>query len=192
MWFEAILLGLIIGVIRGGRLSNLENSHVKGAMLIVLGLLLQLIPFFLHAVEFVATNAKYFTIAGLAMAIIALLLNLKKRGIWLVGLGAILQVVVLILNDMLMPIRLAGATSAKLVQMRLAIESGEIANYVLFNQSTHWSKFLGKTILMPDVYPFTVAIGIPDLIIAIGMILFIQNELQIVRTYRTYTGKRRY
>jgi hypothetical protein len=192
MWVEAILIGLLIGLLRGGRLSNLENSHVKGVMLIILGLLLQLVPFFLHAIDFVSVNAKMFSFIGLAVAMLALLLNIKKSGLWLVTLGALLQGLVLILNDFRMPIRLASATSAKLVQMRLAIESGEIANYILFADATHWSKFLGKLMITPDYYPLTKLIGLPDILIGLGMVWFIQSELQLIRTYKSYSGKRRY
>ena len=101
---------------------------------------------------------------------------------------------VIVMNDFRMPIRLMNESAARLVQLRLAIESGEIANYVLFTDATHWSKWLGKLVVMPSAYPFTTAFGLPDILIALGVIWFIQSELVGYRMYSRSRklGKRRY
>lgn len=194
MWFEAVTIGIVIGLFRGGRLRNFENVHFKGMLLILLGLLIQMVPFFLHVIPWILTNAVYFSAAGLVLALFALLMNLKKKGLILVVLGTVMQLFVLVMNDFRMPIRLIDQSAARLVQLRLAIESGEISNYILFSDASHWSKWLGKLVIMPSAYPFTTAFGLPDILIAIGIIWFIQSELVGYRMYgrSRKLGKRHY
>jgi hypothetical protein len=177
MWFEAVLIGICIGLIRGGRLNQLDNLNFKGSLFIVLGLLIQLVPFFLHPISFIKDNAMYFTFSGLLLALLVLILNIKRAGIIFVILGSALQVFVLLMHDLKMPIRLMQESSVKFVQMRLSIEAGEIANYILFSQSDHWSRYFGKLVVLPSYYPFSQAIGLGDVLIALGIIWFIQSEM---------------
>lgn len=194
MWFEAVSIGILVGLFRGGRLRNFENMHLKGTLLILLGMLIQMVPFFLHVIPWVLNNAVYFSAAGLVLALVALLMNLKKKGLVLVVVGTVSQLFVIVMNDFRMPIRLMNESAARLVQLRLAIESGEITNYVLFTDASHWSKWLGKLVIMPSAYPFTTAFGLPDVLIALGVIWFIQSELVGYRMYgrSRKLGKRRY
>lgn len=182
MWLEAVLVGLLIGIFRGGRLNQLEHLHLRGALFLVVGLLIQMVPFFLHF-KWISNHAVYFTAAGLVIALGVILFNVKAKGIPFVALGTGLQLMVLAFNSGKMPIRLLEETSARLVQLRLAIEAGEIANYTLFSASAHWTRFLGKIIVMPNYYPFSVAIGIPDILIGIGVAWFIQDCMMAYRPY---------
>lgn len=193
MWIEVILIGIIIGLIRGGRLSNIGQVPTKGIILVAIGLLVQLIPFFLHRFDWVAKNATLFTIAGLLIALVAIALNLSQKGMWLILFGGFLQTLVLYFHKFKMPIRLDQITSAQFAQMKLGILSEQIKNYTLFSDSSHWSRYLGKLFIMPDFYPFTKYFGIPDILIAIGVIFIIQSEMQIITSYgrRRYYGKYR-
>ncbi len=182
MWLEAVLFGILIGLLRGGRLSQLEHLHLRGISFILLGLLIQMIPFFLHF-QWISDYAVYFTLAGVVIAFIVVVVNFKEQGIPLVIVGTGLQLVVLFFNQWRMPIRLLEVTSARLVQMRLAIEAGEISNYALFADSTHWTRFLGKVFIMPSYYPFSIAVGVPDLLIGIGVAWYIQYTMVAYRSY---------
>lgn len=188
MWLEAVLIGLLIGIFRGGRLNQLDHLHLRGALFLVAGLLIQMVPFFLHF-KWISDHAVYFTGAGIVIALGVILFNVRSQGIPFVALGTALQLVVLIFHQGRMPIRLMEETSARLVQLRLAIEAGEIANYAIFSASDHWSRFLGKVLIMPSYYPFSVAIGIPDILIGIGVAWYIQS---VMMDYRPYGHFRRY
>ena len=194
MWLEAVLVGILIGLLRGGRLNQLDHLYLKGFLWILLGLILQMIPFFLHF-QWITEHAVYFTAGGLGVAIVVILFNFKRPGMPLVALGAGLQFLVLGFNQWRMPIRLMSETSARFVQMSLAIESGEIANYILFSDVSHWSKYLGKIFILPDFYPVTMALGIPDILIGVGVAWFIQELMVSYKSYgrsRYYSRKKRY
>ena len=188
MWLEAVLIGILIGIFRGGRLNQLEDLHLNGAIFILLGLLIQMVPFFLHF-QWISDNAVYFTLAGLLLAFLVVVVNIRQQGMPIVALGTMLQIIVLAFNDWRMPIRLLEATSARLVQMRLAIEAGEIANDALFADATHWTRYLGKIIVLPSYYPFSIAVGVPDILIGIGVAWFVQDAMLV---YRSYGRSRKY
>lgn len=183
MWIEAIVIGVIVGLIRGGRMNQLEVMHVNGLFLIIIGLLLQLIPFFLHKIVWISEYSLMFILAGVGLALVAVVLNIRKKGMWLVFLGAVVNTAVIWFNDLKMPVRLAQATGAKYIQMKLAIQSGEIVNYVLLEEASHWTKYLGKVLPFPSFYPLTQIIGLGDVLIAVGIVWFIQSEMNNNRMF---------
>ncbi len=178
MWIEAIALGLLIGLLRGGRFSNLADFTLRGLLVLVVAVIVQLVPFFLHAIPFVKDNAALFSFLGLLLALAFALLNIKLRGMALVTVGTALNAIVLSFHNFKMPIRLADATSAGFAQMKLGISSGAISNYMLMADSTHIVKYLGKLWLLPQYYPFSKFFGIPDIIIAMGIIWLLQTALE--------------
>ncbi len=190
MWLEAIILGLLIGWLRGGRLANLEKLKIKGGFLIALALIFQLLPFFLSKLPFIEKNAALFGFAGALLTSLVLLFNIKIKGMPLVILGSWLNVIVLFFNEYKMPIDLTTQTnSARMAELKLNITNGNIANYTLFANTEHWSKYFGKIFILPPYYPFTSFVGLPDLIIAIGLIYLIQSEMQNNTTsYHGFNG----
>ncbi len=189
MWIEAIAIGIIISLLRGGRFTNLSKSEMRGVLILVIGLILQLLPFFLHAVPFIKQNAAIFSFAGLLFALVFVLFNIKIRGMLLVLIGTLLNAVVLLFHNFKMPIQLNNATSAGFAQMKLNITTGAISNYMLMSDSTHITRYLGKLWTMPEYYPFSKFFGVPDILIAIGIIWLLQSALETkVANYgrRTY------
>ncbi len=189
MWIEAIAIGLIVSILRGGRFTNLSKSEMRGVLVLVVGLILQLVPFFLHGISIVKQNAAIFSFAGVLFALGFVFLNIKIRGMILVLIGALLNGIVLIFHNFKMPIQLNNATSAGFAQMKLNITTGAISNYMLMSDSNHITRYLGKLWTMPEYYPFSKFFGIPDIIIAIGIIWLFQSALENkVASY----GKRTY
>ncbi len=189
MWLEAIVIGTIIGLLRGGRFANLSKSEMRAVPVLIIGLILQLVPFFLYGMPFVKQNAATFSLVGLLFAIGFVLLNIKIRGMILVLIGALLNGVVLVFHNFKMPIHLNNATSAGFAQMKLNITTGAISNYVLMSSSTHITRYLGKLWLMPEYYPFSKFFGAPDVIVAIGIVWLLQAALQ---NKVAHYGKRTY
>ncbi len=177
MWIEAIVIGLLLSVFRGGRFSNLERSSLRGIIVLVLGLVLQLIPFFLHGIAFFKQNAAVFSFLGICFAALFIALNIKLPGMKLIMGGTALNAIVLLFHNFKMPINLTDTTLVELAQMKLNITTGAIANYMNMAQSTSITRFLGKLWTMPAFYPFTRFFGIPDILIAIGVIWLLQYEL---------------
>ncbi len=173
MWIEGILIGIIIGLMRGGRLNYLSNLELKHGYIFILGVLIQISPFFLGKFAFFATKANIISFVGYALIFIFLLLNISQKGVKIICLGSLMNLLVLALNKFKMPIK-ADGTNAGIVKLRLAIEAGEIKNYFLFSTYDNYSFYLGKIIQMPDFYIGVPVISISDILIGIGMIILVQ------------------
>lgn len=182
MWIESIILGLVIGLIRGGRISKLKEFRMGYANLFLFGLILQIAPFFLSRIDFIKNNAALISFVGYILIFIFLALNYRKKGLPLIMLGSFMNIVVLLLNSLKMPIYIASS-SPNAINLKLNIMSGNVVNYFMIDKLEGFSAYLGKFISMPDFYPGIPVIGIADIIIALGVIHLIQNELSYKRGF---------
>ena len=64
MFIEAIILGMIIGLITKRRISNLYSIEIKGWHFIILAVLIQYLPIVLKSFDFIKFDYNYFTLAG--------------------------------------------------------------------------------------------------------------------------------
>lgn len=182
MWIEAIVLGLIIGLLRGGRLSNLRDFKPVFVNLFLAGLLFQFLPFFLGKIEFVRAYAAMISFFGNLLVFVFLILNYRKKGMPLIIAGSAMNMLVMLINSLKMPIYF-GAASSGAINLKLSIMSGSVVNYFIVDKLEGFSAYLGKFIAMPDFYPGIPVIGIADILIGIGVILLIQNEISYKRGF---------
>ncbi len=173
MWIEGILIGLLIGIIRGGRASYLSNLDFKFAYVFILGVAIQILPFFLGRFAFFANNANLIAFIGYLLVFVFLILNIKEKGLKMMALGSFLNLLALALNKFKMPLKISQ-TSTRMVKLQLAIEAGEIKNYLPFKEFDSFSYYLGKFIHIPDWYVGVPAISIADILVAIGMVILVQ------------------
>lgn len=195
MWIEAILLGIVISFFKNGRLTNFSKLEFRFVYLLLIGLGLQLLPFFMNKNEFVLKNSKEIIFFGSVLIFAFYVLNLAKRGFIVIAIGSMMNLLALLTNSMRMPL-LVGQNSIKyLLELKEGILSGDIVNYILFENANFITKFLGKTISMPSFYPFTKVFGIGDFVIAIGVVIFIVRQLTIHHRHsfrNNYTRRTRF
>lgn len=177
MWIESIVLGILVGFFRGGRLFNFEVLKLKLQNFFIVGLLIQVLPFFLGRIQIFKEYSKYISFTGLLLVFIALLLNIKIKGFIYLVSATFVNLCVLLINDFRMPIYLANS-SAKFMQTKLAVTTGQISNYVAFSNVDNYSKYLGKIIQMPEWYPLAPSLSIVDIVLGLGIIVFIQAEMR--------------
>lgn len=182
MWIEAIVLGLVIGLIRGGRISKLKEFRMGYVNLFLVGLVLQIAPFFLAKVDFIKAHAALISFVGYILVFFFLVLNYKKKGLPLMMLGTFMNIAVMLLNSLKMPIFISS-TSANAINLKLSILSGNVVNYFMIDRVEGLNGYLSKFIAMPDFYPGMPVIGLADIIIALGVIHLIQNEISYKRGF---------
>lgn len=182
MWIEAIVLGLIIGLIRGGRISKLKEFRLSYVNLFLFGFMLQIVPFFLAKIEFIRLNAALISFVGYLLVFLFLVLNHKKKGLPLMILGSFMNIFIMLLNSLKMPIFI-GSASGQAIHLKLNILSGNVVNYFMIDKVEGLNGFLGKFIALPSFYPGFPIIGIADIIIALGVIHLIQNEISYKRGF---------
>ncbi len=177
MIIEAILIGLIIGVMRNGRWYHLMEIEFKGWYLIFIGALLQIIPIVATRLTESISLLQWAPYAGMVCIFIAVLMNWRLKGFRILALGAFLNLLVMAVHGGKMPVNLDIANWAGLSAYAESVKAGTVINLVPFDQAAAVLKWLGKTIPIPEPYPLAKVISLGDLIITIAIIYFIQGEM---------------
>jgi hypothetical protein len=153
----AIALGIVFGLVIGGHIGNLARLRFRWPWLILVALgireALLLTP--LSRVD----GAQYLYVIALAGIVAWTVWHVGRiRGIWLVSIGAALNLVVVAANGARMPVAPESAGP-------LARHGGTIGEYTIMGAGTHLN-LLGDWIRL---YPFPQAYSPGDVVIAIGL-----------------------
>lgn len=173
-----ILISILIGYAMGGRLANIENVRLKWTGLIVLAIVIQIIiflPFFDDETKLkpVQTFLHFFSYVLLLVSIIA---NRHLKGMYLIGLGMLLNCAVIFLNGGYMPVPLEHWKTAGFGDVELFSSGIPIGNAILMTDETRlW--FLGDILCIP-MYPAPRLLSIGDVVLGIGAILLITQMMK--------------
>lgn len=173
MFIEALFVGLIVAYFRGGRLDNFNYLEIKGWYLIILGLMLQLTPIFISGYTFL----NYLQMIGIILILLAVLINIKLKGFWLILLGGILNFLAVLIHDFKMPVNLIFQSGIRFNGFIDTILEGDVINYMV-SESIGWTGLLGKIIATPSWYPFPKLLSAGDIFITIGLFAFMYGELR--------------
>ncbi len=106
MFIEAAVIGLVVGYIRGGRLSNLKNLSIKRGWAVLIAFLLQFglgrLPLGVGSLHYAVHMLSYLLLFYFVWV------NFQPWGIRLIGLGIMLNFVVIAANNGIMPVGTAG------------------------------------------------------------------------------------
>lgn len=177
MYLEAVILGLIIGVARNGRLANLFDVRFKGWILSILAFILFLLPYLLLALDIGVERMQIFPYAAMVLIAIISLLNFEKMGMKIFMVGLLLNLIVMGLSDFKMPIDAAKMSALGFTSFIESMSSGDVVNYVALEDAHGLGAFLGKIIALPKVYPLARVISVGDIIVSIGIAYIIQYEM---------------
>jgi Family of unknown function (DUF5317) len=162
-WILLVLaLSVIVGLMRGGKLRNLTEIRVNSWWLLPLGFLI------LAGSNFVPNEYDTLAVTLVLVSYLPLLLfvwlNRDLTGIWIAGLGILMNFTVIILNGG-MPVLAEAA--------RLAGESGDLvldAKHVLLTDST-------RVPFLADIIPLPRAVlSLGDVFLAIGVGVFLEDQ----------------
>jgi hypothetical protein len=169
----AVLIGLLAGVLRAKiRGQGYQPPEIDKVWLVVIAFIPQILAFQMSGTSALIPND---LAAGILVVSQALLLafawaNRHQPGFWALGLGLVLNFLVISLNGGWMPIspdtvsRLTN-TSPELWQIGQRLGTGK--DIILSIEETRlW--FLSDCLLLPSWFPYRVAFSIGDIIIAIG------------------------
>lgn len=168
--FIVIALSIIISLLRGGQLKKLKDIHFRMPYLAIISLFLDFWPYHLlntpHWMAFIIFIVKY----SLLFAFI--LINSSYKHLKTIGIGIALNFLVILLNGGAMPVSQHALQIPSLDKYVQMIQNGNLPSYTLMADKTHlW--FLADIIYLP--WPREQFISIGDIIIMIGIFLFIQN-----------------
>lgn len=180
MLFETLLLAIIIGYIRKGKLSNLEDLPLKGWPLIIAGISVYFfqilaLRFFNGDIAYlVFNNLKWFQAASSIAIIAGLLISSREPGYVLSSLGMLLNMIASFVNGGRMPVSPAALERLGLLEQLSVLQVGGTSVHQLMNETTSL-KLLCDVIPIPVITPKAASLG--DLILSIGIFLIIHKYM---------------
>lgn len=164
-WLLIVLVvSIVVGVFRGGKLSNLTELHAKGWWLLLVGFGMQI------AANYVPDSNPDLAVALVLFSYVPLLtvvwLNRNEAGMWIAGIGVLMNFTVIALNQGMPVLPEAAELSGNTGELVLG------AKHVVLDTTTRLP-FLADIIPLPGS-----VISLGDVFLAIGLGVFVEDQMQ--------------
>jgi hypothetical protein len=183
----AIVTGLIVGRLAGGRLRNLEHVHFAWWQLAVAGLAVQVVLFAPPVAERIGSEGPLVYVLSTLAVMAALLRNLSRPGLVIIAVGASLNLIAVLANGGAMP---SDPEAWRSLNGVAALPVAHFSNSVLMGPDT-LVPFLGDIFVWPRPLPLANVFSIGDAIIAVGAVLFLVEAMRAPGPGRTAAGLER-
>lgn len=180
LWLAIVLfLALAVAVLRGGRLVNLADIELRAWWLLFVALGLQAGTGFLPITSWSEPLGLAMVVTSFLLLMVLVLFNRSKPGIWLAGLGVLMNLVVIIANGG-MPVLAEAAAVASGFTVDTPDLTGSF-KHVLLDENSRLTFFA-------DVIPLRLVgigevISLGDIFLALGLGVFLEHELRRPRRY---------
>jgi hypothetical protein len=180
MFLEPAVLSIAMAKLRGGKLKNLGNVHIKGYWFFILAAILQAALSLVKLYDLPIGNLildkglVYIMLASYTVMLLTIIANWEKSYMKLFFIGLLLNMVVIIWNDGRMPVSLNGIDGIR--QESVLPERDTDIVHVAVNKDTKLV-WLSDIILIPEPYPLPKILSIGDIFILGGVFLFFQKEM---------------
>ncbi|NMB26525.1 MAG: DUF5317 domain-containing protein [Tissierellia bacterium] len=180
MFIEAILISIIIGLLRGGKLKRFKAINHKTMWILVFGMVIQYILVFLNRVEEIGSISKILLytkqaqIISYILILIGIVTNFRFKSLCIVLVGFLMNFFAIMTNGWRRPILLEGVKLTNSSGLYEMIEMGKVALYTPIVESTKYP-ILGDIIIFAEPYPISRIISLGDLIISFGIFALIQE-----------------
>jgi hypothetical protein len=153
----ALVLGLVAGLVTGGKVGNIANLSFRWPWFVIAALVVREATVYSPLARI--DGVQYLYAAALAMLVAWTVWHARQvRGVWIVAVGAALNLIVVIANGARMPV--APALAATLVQR------GHLGQYVLMGHNTNLN-WLADWIGVPGLLGGAYSPG--DMVVAVGI-----------------------
>lgn len=177
MLIESIVIGIAVGYFRRGKLSRLANLHLKAPYLLFLAVIIESIlnyslinhnDIILPGYSFLAIMIQYL------LVFVFICLNLDRPYIQLIGIGILLNFIVIAANYGSMPVSAQILDLASPTKKMGLLREGKFYSYKLIEPGVLlW--FLGDTIRIS--FPLRQFISLGDIILSAGVLMLIQQSM---------------
>ena len=178
LYVYIIIISIIIGLLRNGKLSSLSQISLKRIELIVLACLIQGGIIFLGSkeIKFVLDYSSYMIIFSYIVLLLAVWYNKKLKGIKIITLGIIFNFIVIVANGGHMPVLLNSLYKAGLNDFALVLKEGTYVTHTLITEKTLFG-FLADVIPLPPPFPDPSVVSVGDFFMFYGVFNLIQNAM---------------
>jgi len=178
LYVYIIIISIIIGLLRKGKLSSLSQISLKKIELIVLACFIQGGIIFLGSkkIKFVLDYSSYMIIFSYIVLLLAVWYNKNIKGIKIITLGIIFNFIVIVANGGHMPVLLSSLYKAGLNDFALVLKEGTYATHTLITEKTLF-RFLADVIPLPPPFPDPSVVSVGDFLMFYGVFSLIQNAM---------------
>lgn len=180
MFVVSIVIAIIIGYILKGKLRNISEFKYRGIWFIAAGFLLETCMKMLLAkgVLEIGTSTFVINVIMYTLIMVFIFLNIKDKFILTIGIGFVLNIIVIFANSCTMPV---GIKAAELLNF-----SGEISKLGLYSMVNSDTLF----VFLADVIPYKIGplngiASVGDIFICIGIMGIIIREMK-KKPYKEY------
>lgn len=180
LWLAIVIfVALAVAVIRGGRLVNLADIELRAWWLLFLALGLQVATRWLPDSGWAEEAGVGMVLLSFFLLMVMVLLNRSKPGMWIAGVGVLMNFVVIAVNGG-MPVLAGAAEVASGFTVSNPDLSGTFKHVPLDDTS--------RLTFFADVVPLRLAgigevISLGDIFLALGLGVFLEHELRRPRRY---------
>ncbi|MHB0913623.1 MAG: DUF5317 domain-containing protein [Armatimonadota bacterium] len=197
MTLEALILSIIIGLLRGGRLTNLGRIPIRHDWLLTIPAAIFLAACTTTLTHTTAKFMPYIQVANIVqyvVLIIAIVLNLHIRELWFVLIGAFSNFLAMVTNGGLMPMTASALKAAKMEQL-IKTATSSASRHSIAGPETHL-KWLVDIIPVPppSFLPHRISMtlqevaSVGDVLVAIAVFVLVQRYMCRPKEVRRYTS----
>jgi hypothetical protein len=169
----AVVIGLIAGLLSGGKLAALGSAHIRLWPVALIGLFAQLLLFSSPLAVVVGPWGPSLYVVSTVAVLMALVVNLRQPGFWLIIIGALANFAVIVANGGQMP---ASPDAWAALTGVAAVPTTDFSNSHLAGPHTVLA-FLGDNFVLPRPLPFANVFSIGDVLIGAGGALFVYQQM---------------
>lgn len=174
MVFDGIIISVVLGLCRGGGFRSFADLRLKYGWIFPVLLAVQLIVFVTqNKFTWIAAISPYLFIAIYVIGLLFLWMNRNQNGFMLIWIGVLLNFIVMMANGGRMPVSLEAATILD-PAFTAYLKEGLYAKHQMLTDASLFG-FLGDIIPITHPYPREQVISIGDVIMNIGIFIFIQQ-----------------
>lgn len=171
----ALVVGVAIGYLSGGRLRNLERIALTRPWLVLVALGMQVAAFSPLGAALPPTSSVVLHFASYALLVWFVVLNRRRLGVLIAGLGMGLNLVAISANGGYMP-----ASRAALDLAGIAYDGQTLNNSAVTDAGTRLS-YLGDVFAVPAWMPAANVFSLGDALIVAGIALLLVASMRVSR-----------
>ncbi|RNB83235.1 hypothetical protein EDM59_19575 [Brevibacillus nitrificans] len=171
MLFELWMVSIGLALSLGGRFQHLNQAHIRYPVILILCFIVYLFGFLFYDVPHVKAISAILYQGVLFSLLIFLFLNVNTIGFPLILAGFLLNLIVIVTNDGVMPVNERGIILAGLSEQLQLLRQGDGKHVLMDQHSKLW--FLGDFIPLPRPYGMRQVISLGDFILSIGVTRFL-------------------
>ncbi|MEA3424139.1 MAG: DUF5317 domain-containing protein [Bacillota bacterium] len=175
MLIESIVFALILGLILGGKVKNLEKVKLKKIYLVFIAFFIEYLAGVLINSGKISIRESIFTYTYNIQLLVYILLmiffvyNFKYLGIKFLAFGSFLNFFVIQINNGFMPVDMYLALKLGYYDSVKYLESGKVFGHKILNTANDTWIVLADIIDIPPPYFFPKSISIGDIVIGFGV-----------------------